>query len=345
METELFDRYVHEVGRRLPRKLRADVEAELHSSLLDTLQSRMAEREGQVASEGDQIAILEEFGPPDHVAAQYAPPHRYLIGPRVFDLYLVVVAAVAGSITLVCLLLLALTMWGETDPWGAFLPSLGEMFQVYVGWLFSGLGSITLTFAILERVLPETTFDTKDEEAWDPRTLPEIQDRERVKVGELIVASSLSVIALIVFNFLPEWIIGVGFVGTIEGSPVGWHTIPLLSPAFSTTYLPSLNVLWILSIGLNVVLLRRGRWERLTRLADCVLTAWGGFILYRMVVGPSVVSLQAITSESLRQLLDSFLPGLIKVGFAIGLVVTVGEVIHKLYLTFRTKPQTFPGQG
>jgi hypothetical protein len=39
-----------------------------------------------------------------------------------------------------------------------------------------------------------------------------------------------------------------------------------------------LNVLWILSIGLNVVLLRRGRWERLTHLADFVLTAFGGFI-------------------------------------------------------------------
>jgi hypothetical protein len=114
--------------------------------------------------------------------------------------------------------------------------------------------------------------------------------------------------------------------------------------AFVADKLPLLNVLWILSIGLNVVLLRRGRWERLTRLADFVLTAFGGFILYRMVIGPPVVSLEAIASESLRQLLDSFLPGLIKVGFAIGLVATIGEVIHKLYLALRTKPQTFPDQ-
>jgi hypothetical protein len=33
MSTNLIDTYVSEVGRRLPKKMRADIEAEIHSIL------------------------------------------------------------------------------------------------------------------------------------------------------------------------------------------------------------------------------------------------------------------------------------------------------------------------
>jgi hypothetical protein len=343
MQVELFDRYVHQVGRRLPRKLRADVEAELHSLLMDTLQGRTVEGEAknEAAIEADQIAILEEFGPPAKVAAQYQPPRRYVIGPRVFDIYLIVVAAVAGSITLACLVLLALTLWGETEPLSALASSFGDMFGVYLDWLLLSFGSVTLTFAILERVLPEATFDIEDEEDWDPRTLPEIEDPTRVEVSGCVIETSVLVIALIAFNFFPQWV-GIGFVGSIDGSPTRWHLIPIMSPTFFTAYLPLLNVLWILSIGLNVVLLRQGQWQRLTRLADCVLTACGAFILYRMVTGPPILTMQAVTPESLRQILDSIFPTLLKVALVIGLVSSIGEAIHKLYLVFRDHSRAVP---
>ena len=342
---ELFDRYEHAVGRRLPRKQRADVEAELHSLLMDALQDRMAERgaEGETASEADQIAILEEFGPPAQVAAQYTPPRRYLIGPPLFDLYLLVAAVVAGARTLAHLILLIVVVWGEAEPFSALVSTFVEMLGDYFGSMLAGFGSVTLTFAILERVLPESAFAGEtDEETWDPRTLPEIQDRARIEVRELIVGTGLSVIALIVFNFFPGWI-GIGFVGSVNGSPTGWHTIALLSPAFFTTYLPLLNVLWILSIGLNVLLLRQGRWQRLTRLADFVLTVCGVFALYRMVSGPPILNMQAVTPESLREVLDSILPALLKVGLIVGFIVTIGEAIHKLYLVFQDHSKTALG--
>ena len=38
---DLIDRYVHEVGRYLPRKNRADIQAELRSLLIDTLEARV----------------------------------------------------------------------------------------------------------------------------------------------------------------------------------------------------------------------------------------------------------------------------------------------------------------
>ena len=74
---ELIDRYVYDVGRYLPRKNRADIQAELRSLLMDTLESRV---KGE-PSEEDVVALLKEFGPPEKVAASYWPEGQYLIGP------------------------------------------------------------------------------------------------------------------------------------------------------------------------------------------------------------------------------------------------------------------------
>ena len=90
---DLLKRYVHEVGRRLPRKQRADIEAELHSTLVDTLESRV---EGE-PTEQDQIELLKEFGPPVEVAASYRGGEQYLIGPDLYPLFRMVTGIVLPS--------------------------------------------------------------------------------------------------------------------------------------------------------------------------------------------------------------------------------------------------------
>jgi hypothetical protein len=340
MKTELFDRYVHEVGRRLPRKQRADVKAELHSLLTDALQDRLAggEAEDKAALEAAQVAILEEFGPPEKVAAQYAPPRRYLIGPRVFEIYLIVAASVAGSLSLVFLIILPLiTIWGEGEPLRVLGSYYVEILGDYLGIILSSFGSVTLTFAILERVLPKSGFeDEEKKEPWDPRSLPKIEDPSRVQIGGLIVETVLIVIALIVFNFFPQWI-GLNYVASVDDAPRRWLSIPLLAPTFFSAYLPLLNMLWILNIGLNLVLLRQGKWQLLTRLFDFGLAIFGAIVCYRMLTGPPILSLEAITPESLRQLLDSILPLLLKVALIIGLVSGVVEAARKLYRIVQTE--------
>ena len=75
---DLIDRYIAEVGRYLPAKNRADIQAELRSSLVDNLEARA----GENPSEEDTAQVLKEFGPPRKVAASYWPEGQYLIGPR-----------------------------------------------------------------------------------------------------------------------------------------------------------------------------------------------------------------------------------------------------------------------
>jgi hypothetical protein len=353
MEANLFDRYVREVGRRLPKKQREDVQAELHSLLLDALQDRMADRGGEeAATEEDQVAILQELGPPAQVAGQYIPQNRYLIGPRFFDLYRIVVIAVLGSITLAHVVLLFLSLWGGTGTFSDVVTAFIEVFGGYIGVLLSGLGSVTLIFAILERVLPEEEYvvhriesypvpiiafrkaseaqsldaqtQARREAPWDPRTLPEIEDYDRVQVWEQVVGIVFLVLALILFNFFPEWI-GASFVGSMDGGPVTWHSLPLLAPVFFERYLPLLNVLWIGNLGLSIVVLRQGRWQRGTRIVELVLTGLSAYTLYNMAFGPPLLSMDAVQPADLRDLFETIFPMLLKIGLAIGFLATIGE--------------------
>jgi hypothetical protein len=99
---ELIDRYVHEVGRQLPRKNRTDIQAELQSTLVDTLEARV---EGE-PSQDDEVELLKEFGPPQKVAASYWPEGQYLIGPRLYQLFRMVVGIALTVFVIVQLVLL-----------------------------------------------------------------------------------------------------------------------------------------------------------------------------------------------------------------------------------------------
>lgn len=343
MKAELFDRYVHEVGRHLPRRMRADVAAELHSLLTDALQDRIAAGGGAEdgpAVEALQVAILQEFGPPVKVADRYAPRHSYLIGPRFFDLYRIVIAAVLGAIALSQLVLLGLAAWSQGGSLGT-PSSLGAWLGGLLHAAVIGFASVTLTFAILERVLASALDEGEEEAGWDPRTLPEVHDPTRSQASERVVEIIFLVIALLVFNLFPGWI-GINYPASVNGGPAPWYSVPLLSPTFRTTYLPWLDALWVLSIGLNLALLRRGRWERLTRLADFLLAAGGAVFLYRLVSGPPILTVDAIETASLRQLIESMVLPAVRIGLIVALVIAGVEAVRKVYLVFADSKWAVP---
>ena len=63
---ELMDRYIYDIGRRLPAKQRKDIEKELASLLADALDARV---EGREPTETDVLAIITDFGAPAEVAS------------------------------------------------------------------------------------------------------------------------------------------------------------------------------------------------------------------------------------------------------------------------------------
>jgi hypothetical protein len=296
---ELLDRYVSAVGRELPKPGRADFEAELRSLLDDALAER-AEAAGRAPDEALAVALLTDFGPPDRVAERYGQPRRCLVGPVHYPAYrltLLVVAAVLGALFLFgAFWSLAL---GESDPQARLLGLASMTFQF--GWtLLANVGLVTLVFAGVERWDPADALAGGS--TWDPRALPAVADPDRLDRGDLAVEMGIDAALLVFLNLAAS-----------RQSP-----LPLLpaegvlrfTPAF-LDLMPWLNGLLLLSLGLNAVVLRQGRWRPATRLASVALGVYALWLIARLLTGGDLVS-----QGGLSQLL--------KLGFAfLGVLVVV----------------------
>lgn len=293
----LIDTYVSEVGRHLPQKNRADIEAEIRSAIQDLLEER-ARQGGKPADDEETIfEVLKEYGAPEKVAASYQP-ERYLIGPRLYPAYIKVLQIVLPIIGVLALVGLGFSL-------GQLKLTASDAFEViitaianYFGSMITALGSITLIFALLERFIPDLkTAGAK----WDPRSLRKVSPPDQVKPVGLILEILFTGLAILIFNFFPQLInIGyysngswwVGFISTQTGQ--AWETT-LLSEAFFR-YLPALNIIWGLTIVLDVILIQRGRWEVWSRWFVIGVKALMIGVAAVMLAGPSLIG---VTAQSL----------------------------------------------
>ncbi len=249
---ELIERYVQEVGRLLPKKGRADVEDELRSLLNDTVEDRIAN--GSPGSKAEiSTAVLQEFGPPQSLAASYQPHRRYLVGPTLYSTFLKSIGLVTAVLALIYLTGIgaatrdSLTTIGD---WGSFLM---ESTVNFLQSTLASLGMIVLIFALVERVMYEK--QVTPNEKWHPGLLPEMDSKRRISVAELIVNIVGGSFVIFVFNVYPEW------VGVFNRSDGVWERIPLLSEAFFNDLVPWLTVLWTASVVFNAYLLRQRSWN------------------------------------------------------------------------------------
>ena len=134
-----------------------------------------------------------------------------------------------------------LALWRFHNP-SLVLEYLGELF----GTLMSAFGTLVLTFYILQRfnVRPEL-----DEEEWDPRSLPPIEDSDTIKRPETVIGLAFALVILVILWFFPD----------IIGVVVGWGQDIIVNPVIEF-YRLLISVVLLLGIGLDLVLLRQGRW-------------------------------------------------------------------------------------
>ncbi len=319
----LTDRYIDEVGRYLPRKNRGDIQAELRSSVTDSLEDRF----GPEASESEIGELLGEFGRPRDVAASYHPQGQYLIGPALYPLFRmvagIVVAAVFGAQVLAWSI--GIFVSGEAFSVLEMLASLVNSIPVSLGW-------VLITFMILQY------FDAKpdfEEETWDPTTLPEINTKEDLKRGEMITGLVFSVLILVLVTFFPQWI---GFVTTPGGR---FYPNPVI-----IQYLGLIKISLVAGIGLDVFLLWKGRWGTVTRIAKIALNLLSITVLSFLVQGHNAW-LSARTAggffdaiEAIGRINDGTweLVGMhaFRLAFVVALIVTVIEVLVSIYRLIRS---------
>ena len=232
---ELVDRYVYAVGRHLPRRGRADIETEIRSLIEDTLDG-YAQKQGRNVDEEMVVAVLQEFGKPEEVAASYRSGKQYLVGPELFPIFKLVLTVVISVMSAFYLIGILIALGRAEDFWNTLLTIFSGRLPEYFSTMIGILGIIVIVFAVLERVLPEQAF--VDDEDWDPTQLEKVEEPNRINRAGLIISIVFLVIFLIWFNFFPR------FVGIYVFADKDSGFISVLVDGYQAL-MPWINLWWI----------------------------------------------------------------------------------------------------
>jgi hypothetical protein len=276
IEMNLIPKYVAEVGRHLPLlKGREDIEKELKSTLEDMLEDK-AEQAGHPRDEAMEIELLKEYGSPQKIASTYNT-HPYLIGPRMFPFFLLVLKIVVVVVVAVMLAISWLKAVTSFPMMAAdFMQIIFQGFGNALSTAIAAFGNVVLVFAILERVLPEKEIgDFSDEKDWNPALLAKQPDPDMVKRGDLI--------AEVVFTVL-----GLAFLN-------GLFSLPVFTDEFAK-FIPWINVVFLAEIVLDVYLLFTAKWNVFGRVGKVLIEAAGLAITVMLIRIPD---LTIFTNESL----------------------------------------------
>jgi hypothetical protein len=275
---DLIDRYIEEVGKHLPEKQRADIQAEIGSALQDMLEDR-AGGDAQAIDEAMVVSVLKEYGAPEKVAASYLP-ERYLIGPRLYPAFLKTVQIALPIVLALGVVGFGVAMSQTAVDTESIIETIVKALSEVMSSLVGVLGSIVLVYTILERTMPDLKEKPRD---WDPRSLAKIAPPDRVGPGEPITQVIFTLAALVIFNFYPHFI-----AFRLENGV----SLPVLSETF-WGYLPVLNLLWIAQVVLQLALVYRGHWQLWTRWFSLGVQGLEIGVALAMLRGPALIGLTA----------------------------------------------------
>ena len=330
----LIDKYIAEVGKHLPRKNRADIEAEIRSTLEDMLDERMQASEAKGPADDETVmALLKEYGAPRDVAATYNP-HPYLIGPRMFPMFEMVLRIVFAVVVGASLLGLGVGLSKTGFTGQAFVSSLGEWFTGLLSGLIAAFGNIVIVFAILERTKVVNEFE-KEVKDWDPKELQAEPDPDQIDRADAIATLIFTVLGLALLNLYPNLFM-IGFAN--KGN---WVFMPILTDVFFR-YLPWINVMGLIQIGFNLFLLGQRYWQSVTRMLDIVIDVAGMVLAVVILRTPGIFD---VTPESLSALgiteaadvlskMFSFVPTII---IAVVVIVTTIQVVKNIIRLFTVR--------
>jgi len=334
----LLDRYISEIGENLPRKSRADIETEIRSTIEDMLEETSA-ASGSPVDDEMTMDLLRDYGAPEKVASTYLPD-KYLIGPKLYPSFILVLKIVAAVMTGVALLGFSVRFGMSEMGLQSFGSQIAQSALEYVVGLITAFGNIVLVFAILELVIPTSKYKNDlREEVWDPAQLTKEADPDAVSTRGVIGTIVFTLLALLVVNIYPQ-VLGVWFL--MDGQ---WVNIPILSQAFFRM-LPWLNAVWLLGIVLQVVLLRQRKWTKLTRWFEIGLKFLGIAIFFLLLRGPSILNISADTfinvsmAASSAATLVKILNVIVIIALINAIIVGVYEISKSVYrLLFKKSPR------
>ena len=150
----LIDRYVYAVTKRLPESQRDEIEKEIRGLILD-----MAGKEDP--SEDEIADILVKLGEPTALADKYRERKRYLIGPEIFDSFILVLKIVLCSV--LTAVSIGLVLKNIMNPEEDLIRVIAEFISTLFSAAISGFATTTIIFGMIE------ANGGKGIKKWDPR--------------------------------------------------------------------------------------------------------------------------------------------------------------------------------
>ena len=277
---KLIELYLEEIRRQLPSRNRDDILKEIQSTLMDTIEDRNP-NPGSTPDEESVKAVLKEFGSPREVARQYGAKN-YLVGPRLFPIYLRVLRIVLIIVAAFNAVGLIVAIVNNTGFGTSFFEAVLEVVGSLFGSLFTAFGVVTLSFLGIERTIPDNMKTIVDEK-WQPEDLLKEEDQDKIKITELAIEITGSLIFITLINFFLD---KIGIYYLSEGS---WVKTPLLTDVF-LRYVPWITAYNIIDIGLDLYLLRLGAWNKVASVIKVLNNAFKIAVTYAIIVGPAVIS-------------------------------------------------------
>ncbi len=253
--SDLKERYIYAVTKRLPAKTKDDIENEIRTLIDD-----MAEDMYPTSPDSFEAirAVLLKLGNPKKLAEKYSGSKNYLIGPDQFDNYITVLKIVLIAVTGAMLLTLIIKNVVDT-PSNVFV-LFGETVSTLLSALVGAFAWVTLIFALIgynERKnakIPSEESNIKKED-WDISDLPEIPARKAlVSKSETIFGIIFYIIFFVLFNYAPQ------FIGIIAIENDITKVVPFLNLDNVKSFVIIVNIILALGLIREVAKLIEGKY-------------------------------------------------------------------------------------
>jgi hypothetical protein len=329
---EMIERYLYAVGKKLPLNQKDDILKELRSIIMDNLDDIAGEAEPT----GDDISqVLLKMGAPSEVAKRYRSGPSWLIGPKYYDLYMLILKIVLAASAGGYLISLIVGMFTQT---GGIIERFVSFFVQFFGiipGLLAAIGSVTLIFAIIERAVKKPIdIDLGEGAKWHPSKLDPVPDKgDIVKPVDSILEIVFAIVAIVIFNF---YIDVIGIYYTPAGSSE-WVIVDIFNQKALDIYVPIWTLILSLSIGFHGWLLGTGKHNVGTRVFKMFISAANVGVLFYMANGPRLFKIVNLGEDlqELRPITDFIITNqqiiftVLAILTLIGLLANLGKFIYR----------------
>lgn len=318
---DLIERYLQAVEFWLPRKQKDDIIAELSEDLHAQIEEKEAGL-GRALTEPEVEAILKQRGRPVLVANRFLP-QEHLIGPVLFPIYIFVLKIVTAAYLVPWVLVWIGMMVYSADKRAAFaahwFAKVGEGWGAVWSTAFMAVGTVTIVFAILERVQARKHFL----EQWEPRKLPAVRNPALIPRSSSLFEAGATLFCLI-------WWPTHMYSGVVRLGPLAQITLSSAWPYFFWSIL----ALTAVSVMISSANLMRPYWTMqravLRLLIDCA-----GATLFCLLLKANIVAGIAVPNASpekaieFTNVLNLWMERGVLVAVAIG-AITAGTSLYRI---------------